>query len=91
VDGGGIGLGGGQERLDGLADRCHVWRVERALGEERRVPGGEDKPVALAQGISSRSARCSSISRLGAGAAFLDEAQMPCGTADVDAIFSWLR
>ena len=48
-DDGRVGLVAAQDEVEGLAHRCHVGRVERALPVDGRVAGGEQQLVALAQ------------------------------------------
>ena len=44
-----IGLVAAQDLVDRLADRAQLGRAELALSERRRVAGGQQQPVALAQ------------------------------------------
>ena len=79
-DDGGVGFVAGEDHLQCLAHRCHLRvALQRAFREDRRVAGGEQHPVALAEGDFEPLGEQQDHLRARGRATGLDKAQVPRG------------
>ena len=79
-----VGVVAVEHELDRVLDRLHLWLVERALLVDRRIAGGEQEPVALAQRDLELAGEVEDHLLARLRAAGLDEAEVAGGDARLE-------